>query len=88
MALARKCQRRQRLHRKDPDLQHLGASTELSAVDEPRPIGDPDDAVRVPLGDVIHADQRGQLDGGADLLNALAHRRVGGMLVIVDKATG
>jgi len=88
MALARKCQRRQRLHGKDAHLQHLGARTELSAVDQPRPIGDPDDAVRVPLGDVIHADQRRQLDGGADLLHAFAHRRVGGMLVIVDKATG
>jgi hypothetical protein len=88
MAMARKCQRRQRVHGKDPDLQHLGARTELSAVDEPRPIGDPDDAVRIPLGDVIHADQRRQLDGGADLLHALAYRRVGGILVIVDKPTG
>jgi len=85
--MARKCQRRQRVDRKDPDLQHLGAGIELSAVDDPRPIGDPDDAVRVPLGDVVHADQRRQLDGGADLLHALPHRRVGGMLVIVDKAT-
>jgi hypothetical protein len=86
--MAWKSQRGQRVQRKDPDLQHLGARIELSAVGEPRPICDPDDAVRVPLGDVIHADQRRQLDGGADLLHALAHRRVGGMLVIVDEATG
>jgi hypothetical protein len=37
---------------------------------------------------VIHADQGGQLDGGTDLLYALAHRRVGRMLVIVDESTG
>jgi hypothetical protein len=86
--MARKCQRRQRVQRKGPDLQHLGARVELSAVDEPRSIGDPDHAVRVPLGDVIHADQRCQLDCGADLLHALAHGRVGGMLVVVDKAAG
>jgi len=54
--MARKCQRRQRVQRKGPDLQHFGARVELSAVDEPRSIGDPDHAVRVPLGDVIHAD--------------------------------
>jgi hypothetical protein len=78
---------RQRVQRENPDLQHLRAGPELSAVREPCLISDPDHAVRVPFGDVIHADQRGQLDGRADLLHALAHRRVGRMLVIVDEAT-
>jgi len=87
MAMAWKGQWRKRLQREDPDLQHLGARIELSAVDEQRPVGDPDHAVRVPLGDVIDADQRRELDRGADLLHALAHRRVGGMLVSVDEAT-
>ena len=85
--MARKRQRRQRVQWENPDLQHLRTRLELNAVDKPCSISDPDHAVRVPFGDVIHADQRGQLDGRADLLHALTHRRVSGMLVIVDEAT-
>jgi hypothetical protein len=86
--MARKCQRRQRVQGEDPDLEHLGAGPELSAVGELRAIGDPYHAGRVLFGDVVNADQRGQLDGRADLLHALAHSRLGGMLVIVDEPSG
>jgi len=37
---------------------------------------------------VIHAEKRGQLDGGADLLQAFAYRRVGWMLVVIDESAG
>jgi len=37
---------------------------------------------------VIDADQRGQLDGGADLLETFAPRGIGRVLVVVDKSTG
>jgi hypothetical protein len=86
--MARKCQRRQRVHGEDPDLEHLGAGPELSAGGEPGAIGDPHHAGRVLFGDVIHADQGGQFHGRADFLHALAYRRISRMLVMVDEATG
>src|ERR1700694_5395621 len=88
LAMARKGERWQRVQRKDPDLQHLRTRFELGAAGEARSIGDPDHAVRVPFGDVINADQRGQLNGCADLLHALTRRRGAGILVVVDESTG
>jgi hypothetical protein len=86
--MARKRQRGQRVQRENPDLQHLRTCLELRAVGELCSISNPDHAVRVLFGNVIHADQRGQLDGRAYLLEALAHRRAGGIFVIVDEAAG
>jgi hypothetical protein len=37
---------------------------------------------------VIDAQELAQLNPGADLLEALAHGRVGGVLVVVDEAAG
>jgi hypothetical protein len=37
---------------------------------------------------VVHAEQRCQLDGGVDLLQAFAYRRVGRMLVVIDESAG
>ncbi len=86
--MARKRQWRQRVHRKYLDLEHLRTRFELRTVDKPRAISDPDHAGRITLGDVIHADERGDLNRGADLLEAFAHRRIGGMLVVVDEPPG
>jgi hypothetical protein len=86
--MARKRQRRQRVHGKYLDLEHLRTWFELRTVDKLRAVSDPDHAGRITLGDVIHTDERRYLDRGADLLDAFAHRCVGGMLVVVDEPPG
>jgi len=88
MAMAWKRERRKRVDWKHSDLEHLGAGPWSRTVGEASPVGDPDHARRISLRDVIHADQRRQLDGRADLFHALPHRRVGRVLVIVDKPAG
>src|SRR5207247_2876915 len=40
------------------------------------------------LPDVVDAQQIGDLDGHADLLDALAKRGIGGVLVVVDETAG
>jgi len=86
--MARKRQWRQRVKWKHTDLEHLGTGAGVRTIDELRAVGDPDDAGRVFLGDVIDADQRCQLDRGTDLLHAFPSRRVLGVFVAVDEAAG
>jgi hypothetical protein len=86
--VAGKRQRRDRVDRKYADLEHLNTRFEPRAVDQPRPVCDSNHAGCVPLGHVVDANQRRQLDGGADLFHALPHGRVGRMFVIVDESAG
>jgi len=37
---------------------------------------------------VIYAEQRREVDGGADLLQAFAYRRISRMLIVVDESAG
>jgi hypothetical protein len=83
--MAWKRERRKCVDWKHSDLEHLGAGSWSRTVGETSPVGDPDHARRICLGDVIHADQRRQLDGRVDLLHALPYRRIGWVLVIVDE---
>jgi hypothetical protein len=86
--MARKRQGRKCVEWKHSDLEHLGAGPWSRTVGETSPVGDPDHARRVGLGDVIDANERCQLDGGADLLHAFANRRIGRVLVVVDEPAG
>jgi len=70
------------------DLEHLGTRAGVRTIDELRAVGDPDDAGRVFLGDVIDADERCQLDRGADLLYAFTPCRIRRVLVVVDETAG
>jgi hypothetical protein len=85
--VAGKCDWRERVHCKDADFEHLRPGADARAIDQPSAVGDPDDAVRGRFGDVVHAQQTGELNAGVDLLRAFADRGVGGMLVVVDKAS-
>jgi hypothetical protein len=84
--VTRKRERRQLVRPERPDLEHLGARADLFPVDQHAAIRDADDRRRARLGDVIHAEQLLERDTGADLFAALAHRRSGGILVVVDEA--
>ena len=86
--MARKRQRGNRIDGKHADLEHLNTWFEPRAIDKTRPVRDSNHAGRVLLGHVVDADQRRQLDCCADLLHALAHGGVRGMLVVVDEAPG
>jgi len=88
MPMAWKRQRRKCFDWKHSDLEHLRAGPWCRAVGDTSPVGDPDHARRIRLGNVIHADQRRQLDGYADLLHALPYSGVGRVLVIVDEPAG
>jgi len=88
LAMAWERKRRQRIDPKDSHLQHLRSCLQLRAINEACAIRDADHARRVRLGDVVDADQRGQLDGGADLLQTFAPRCIGRVLVVVDESTG
>jgi hypothetical protein len=70
---------------KHRQLRHLAAGLRLLAVNRPGQIRDTDHARRGLLGDVVHAEQLGDLDPGADLFAALADRRVARVLVVVDE---
>jgi hypothetical protein len=76
-------ERGQRVGREHPHLQHLRSRARPAAVGELRLVGDTDHAGRASLGDVIDADEPGQLDGRADLLHAFARSRLPRALVIV-----
>jgi hypothetical protein len=85
--MARECQRRQRVRWEDGDLEHLRPRAEVRTFGEPGAVCDSDHARRVALGDVIDAEQRRQLDRGANFFHAFAHGGVGGMLIMVDEST-
>jgi hypothetical protein len=85
--MARECQRRQRVGWEDGDLEHLRPGAEVRIVGEPGAVCDSDHARRVALGDVIDAEQRRQLDRGANFFHALPHCCVGGMFIMVDEST-
>jgi hypothetical protein len=86
--VTRKRNRRQRVGPEDRDLEHLGPGADRLAFDDSALVADADDAGGRRLGDVVHAQESGELDLGVDLLAALAHRRAGGVLVVVDEAAG
>ena len=83
--MARKRERRKRVDWKHSDFEHLGAGPWSRTIGETSPVGDADHARGIRLRNVIDADQRRQLDGRADLLQAFANRRIGWGLVIVDE---
>jgi hypothetical protein len=80
--------RRQRVKWKDPHLEHLRTRADRGTFAHAAAICDPDHARRGPLGDVIDADQSGEIDAGVDLLHALARRGARGILVVVDEPAG
>jgi hypothetical protein len=83
--MTRKRNRRQRVGPEDSDLEHLRSGADRFAVGDAAAIGDADDAGRGRLGDVVDAEQLGELDLRVDLLPALSNRGGGGGLVIVDE---
>jgi hypothetical protein len=83
--MAREREVRYRVERKHFELRHLGTGLELLAVDEAAAVPEPDHARGVRLGDVVDADQTGDVHGGADLLTAFAHSRVERALVVIDE---
>jgi hypothetical protein len=86
--VARENERRQRVELKDSNLEHLRARCRLPDLDHPRLVADGDQAGRIPPADVIDAYQTCHFDGHADLLLALAPRRLGGAFVVVDESAG
>jgi len=86
--VARKGQRRKGVELEHADLEHLGPCRRTGAGAQPAAVGDADHARCVGLGDVIDADQTGQLDRRADLLETLAHRRSRWILIVVDESPG
>jgi hypothetical protein len=83
--VAGKGERRKRIDLEHADLQHLRAGRNARTSGEAPAIGDADHARRPGLGDVIYAEQSGQLDLGADLFEAFPNRGVGRILVVVDE---
>jgi len=81
-------ERRKRIELEDADLQHLCAGRQALPIGKPPAIGDPDNARCVRLGDVVHAEQPGELDLRADLLEALPDGGIRRILVVVDETTG
>jgi hypothetical protein len=86
--VAGKCDWRERVHCKDADFEHLRPGADARAIDQPPTISDPDDAARGCFGDVVHAQQTGELNCGVDFLGTFADCGAGRMLVIVDEASG
>jgi hypothetical protein len=86
--MAGKCQMWDRLRWEDRNLEHLHARRRDGPVDEPAFVRDSHHARRVGLGDVIDADQPGELDRHAYLLAALPDRRHRWILVVVDETAG
>jgi hypothetical protein len=84
--MAGKGQRRQRVERKNADLEHLWTCGRSYAIDDPGAISDADHAGRRRLWDVINAKQSSQLDRSADLLHAFTDRGHARILVGVDEA--
>jgi hypothetical protein len=77
-----------RVERKDADFEHFRTSQRLGATDRPAAVRDDHHARRRGLGDVVHADQPGYLDGHADLFQALSCRRGRRVLIVVYESTG
>jgi hypothetical protein len=86
--VTRKRNRRQRVGPEDRDLEHLGPGADRLAFDDSALVADAHDARGCRLGDVVYAQEARELDLGVDLLAALAHGGAGGVLVVVDEATG
>src|SRR5439155_18918782 len=85
LSVAREGQGRQRVRRENADLEHLRAGAWAAATREAGLVRDTDHAGRTPFGDVVDADQAGQLNRGVDLLGALAGRRLPRVFVVVDE---
>src|SRR5207245_2512246 len=88
VAVAREGEVRQGVPGERRDLEHLLPRPRPLAVLQPGPVRDPDHAGGLRFLDVVDAQQLGDLDRRADLLQALAPGRVGRVLVVVDEATG
>jgi hypothetical protein len=69
-------------------LEHLLAGFGCLAIREAAVVGDADHAGRASFGDVIHADEAGELNAGAYLLATLPPGRIVRALVVVDEASG
>ena len=86
--MTRKSNRRQRVRRKNPDLEHLRPGAHCLTIRKSTYVGDADDARDGRLRYVVRAKQRSQLDPRADLLLALANRGCRGILIVIDEAAG
>jgi hypothetical protein len=85
--VAGESERGQGLGTEDADFERLRTGRRPRSIDEATLVGDADHARSVGLGDVVHPDEPGQLDGRADLLPAFANGRERRVLVIVDEST-
>jgi hypothetical protein len=86
--MTRKRDRRQRVEPEHADLEHLRSGVDRLPARQRAAVRDADDGRERGLGDVVHAEQLGQLDSGADLLAALPDRGAGGILIVIDEAAG
>jgi hypothetical protein len=83
--MTRKRNRRQPVGPEDSDLEHLRSGADRFAAGDAAAIRDADDARRGRLGDVVDAEQLGELDLRVYLLAALANRGARWGFVIVDE---
>src|SRR5437667_4179090 len=84
--MAGESQLRQRVVRKGAYVEHLGPRADRLAVEKTPRVGDSHHAGRGRFGDVVYAEQPGDLNRGADLLATLTHGGGDRVLVLVDEA--
>jgi hypothetical protein len=86
--MTRKRERRQGVEPEHADLEHLRSGADRLPARQRAAVRDADNGRNGGLGDVVHAQQLGQLDAGPDLLAALPDRSAGGILIVIDEAAG